>query len=390
MNDYASLFNLLKHRFLTKITMLTMTLDGFTTKLDGWLRPICEKLQLGESRHEMADSRYKSVGDWLDCEGSSLKQFQPSIYPQGSLAIGTTVKPLTRQEFDLDFVLELQLNLDYFRNPILLLNLLEARLREHRTYAGMLERKNRCVRLIYADDFYMDILPAVPAGCGSEGCLKVPDRKAQGWKDSNPKGFVYWFNSRGRIIHTDSRQQAPLPAHETLDEKSTLQCAVQLLKRWRDIYFIEMQDLAPVSIVLTTLAGRHYQGEESVEEAVTGILDGILRDIARCVPGQRLVVLNPANLEEDLSERWNELRSYKAFIEGIKQLQCDWQVLCSTSGIDNICTMLKTLFGEQPTNEVFAERARRFESNRKLGNAAVITGAGSIAVRPHTFFGNGN
>jgi hypothetical protein len=370
--------------------MLTINRDGFTTKLDGWLRPICEILQLSESRHEMADARYKSVGDWLAQEGSSLHQFQPSIYPQGSLAIGTTVKPLARQEFDLDFVLELRLNLNDFRHPVLLLNLLEARLREHRTYAGMLERKNRCVRLIYADNFHMDILPAVPARYSSESCLKVPDRKAKDWKDSNPKGFVNWFKSCGQIIRTDYRDQAPLPPHETLDEKNTLQCAVQLLKRWRDIYFIEMQDLAPVSIVLTTLAGRHYRGEDSVEESITGILDGILRDIVSCATGKRLIVFNPANPEEDLSERWNDLRSYKAFIEGIKQLQCDWQALCSTSGIDNICTILKTLFGEQPTNEVFAERARLYENNRKSGNVAVITGAGSITVRPHTFFGNGH
>jgi hypothetical protein len=59
----------------------------------------------------------------------------------------------------------------------------------------------------------------------------------------------------------------PVPSQQTVEEKEPLQLGVQLLKRWRDLAF-EDQDLAPVSVVLTALAGRYYGGEESVSEAL--------------------------------------------------------------------------------------------------------------------------
>ena len=70
----------------------------------------------------------------------------------------------------------------------------------------------------------------------------------------------------------------PVPAQEAVHEKEPLQLAVQLLKRWRDLAFAD-ECLAPISVVLTTLAGMHYGGEESVSEALTTILAGIVNAI---------------------------------------------------------------------------------------------------------------
>jgi len=380
-------------------TLTYQNFDGFITNLDSLLRPICEKLQLSQPHHEETDARYQSISQWLDCSGSPLSEFQPKIYPQGSLPISTTTKPLSQQEFDLDFVLELNMAWEKCA-PLTILDLLEDRLKEHGTYRPMLRRKNRCIRLIYANRFHIDILPAVPAGFGPEGCLKVPDRKAKGWKDSNPKGFIKWFNNRGSLYKIDSRFHEPLPAHETLDEKTTLQCAVQLLKRWRDIYFFESQDLAPVSIVLTTLAGKHYSGEDSVEEAVTAILSGIVETVANCQLGRRLVVLNPSNPQEDLSERWNDPHAYHAFVKSIQQFHQVWQKLLSTKGLDAICGVLKQLFGEQLTNEVCDELAQRIAKEGQAGITTgrsnqpgrIVTGAGvgTIEIPRHTFYGSTN
>jgi hypothetical protein len=78
---------------------------------------------------------------------------------------------------------------------------------------------------------------------------------------------------------------------------------VQLLKRWRDLAFAE-ECLAPISVVLTTLAGMHYAGEESVSEALTTILAGIVNAIALAdLQGKRIVVRNPSNLLEDCPHR---------------------------------------------------------------------------------------
>jgi len=64
---------------------------------------ICEELNLSESLYEKLRDRYKNISEYLREE---LKLNDVQIYPQGSIAIGTTVKPMSQEEYDLDFVCE--------------------------------------------------------------------------------------------------------------------------------------------------------------------------------------------------------------------------------------------------------------------------------------------
>jgi hypothetical protein len=375
-------------------------LDGFVTNLDSFLLPICEALQLSQSLHNLADKRYEAIGSWLDCPNSSLSQYCPIIHPQGSLAIGTTTRPILHNEFDLDFVVVLlEVNQEIIHDPLKLLGLVENRLQENATYKPMLERMNRCVRLNYADEFHVDILPAVSANQDATGCIKVPDRKLETWKDSNPSGYVRWFYSHSSKVQEQGiRMQIPLPPYQTIEQKSVLQCVVQLLKRWRDVYFLKKPELAPVSIILTTLACKHYFGQNSIENSMTRILSGILKDIDSCPPNQRLVVLNPTNEKEDLSERWENPIIYSAFTHSIKQLSRDWQDLCSKRGLEQIFGDLKSLFGEQPTLRVFedfAQRASQVERPRvadglsgKPGLIVPTTVLSAIDIPRHRFYGD--
>ena len=136
--------------------------ESFSRQLDDLLERICSKLQITPTQHEQADDRYRAIGDWLEAEGSPLARAKPVIYPQGSLRIGTTVRPLTRREYDLDLVCELELDWRRIPNPVILLDVVEMRLKDHETYRTMLERKNRCIRVKYANQFHLDILPGCP------------------------------------------------------------------------------------------------------------------------------------------------------------------------------------------------------------------------------------
>ena len=102
---------------------------------------------------------------------------------------------MSKQEYDLDLVCEINQSWQG-KNPLILLDTIEKRLKENKLYEAMVERKNRCIRLNYANEFHMDILPAHPADMTSNTSVKVPDRKAKDWKDSNPKGYASWFNDR--------------------------------------------------------------------------------------------------------------------------------------------------------------------------------------------------
>jgi hypothetical protein len=363
------------------------------------LRSICEELQVSPTAYDQATDRYTAVCNWLEAEGSAVAVFNPTIYPQGSMKIGTTVKPFGRDEYDLDFVCEFRVPVNMFQSPLQLLKLLESRLREHEIYRSILEMKNRCIRLNYANEFHLDILPACPDLTVGGSCLFVPDRRSVSWKHSNPKGYAHWFESRCELalkLLMESRKvmmdkAEPIPPQEAADQKAILKQVVQLLKRWRDVRYQRETKLAPISMVLTTMAAQAYGGERTVTEALTSVLDNFVSLIASSKP--RVYVLNPANPKEDLSERWDDAAQYRTFVDGIGELHERWNKVLAASGIQNVSNELEALFGE-PVTAAIKKQARalqelREKSSLRVAQVGLLTSVPAIGVpvRPNTFHG---
>lgn len=374
------------------------SLQNRQSQLDDLLARVCVELQLTPTRYKEAVERYEAVCRWLEAEGSPVASYLPTIYPQGSMRIGTTVKPLGREEHDLDFVCEFQVDASTIEAPLELLQHVAQRLRDHKVYCDLLEVKNRCVRLNYANEFHMDILPACPDPASGDDCIVVPDGESAWWKPSNPRGYAEWFEDRCVVTvpyqfseHKMAMDSAePIPAQEASHEKATLKHVVQLLKRWRDLYYQDRCDLAPISMVLTTLAARFYGGHWSVSESMTTILDRIQGAINAAMP-ERIYVLNPANTEEDLSERWDDSKQYAAFVEGIEDLRAAWQRLTMDQSLEKSVGILEGLAGE-PTKEAFRKQARDLQAARnanvlKAGSAGTISVAAGASIRPNTFHG---
>ncbi len=374
---------------------LTFT-ESFLQQIDDLLMRICVELQLDETRYRLAEETYRAVGEWLESQ-SLVGRLRPSIYPQGSMPLNTTVKPIVGDEYDVDLVCRLICRTEFFRNPVEALNLIEAALRANRTYDPMVERKNRCIRLNYARKFHLDILPACKDPQSGGTCILVPDRQLGQWTPSNPQGFRSWFDTQARqFLHrTLLERVAPLPAQQPAEQKEPLRLCVQLWKRSRDIRFKNNPAVAPPSIVLTTIAGLIYQGEASVFAAMGNILEETARAVRTARP--RLVVLNPSNANEDLSERWDSNPSaYRDFVRFVNELDAQWKALAQLRGIDKIARVLEGLFGEELTKSVVQKQARDIEAARsrsELGmkkGSGIITGlAGSsvVPVRPVTFYG---
>jgi hypothetical protein len=368
--------------------------EDFTEGLDDMLFQICEELQISPAKHDQAVSRYETLSEVLESDGSPFSSARPKIYPQGSMALGTTVRPV-EGPYDLDFVCELSA-VHSTIDPMRLIQTLYRFLKSHGIYGPMTTLKNRCVRVEYANDFYMDILPACRNGGAAGTWIKVPDCALQGWSDSDPRGYIDWFNQRSNVLFLGRMMDkaAPVPEQEPVARKKPLRLVVQLLKRWRDLYYSDI-DLAPISIVLTTLAGHAYRGERSVCLALGGVLDGIVGLIDTAHRGDvRLRVWNPSNAVEDLSERWEESPlAYEAFHVGIRDLRDRWSRVIARGA--NVNTELKDLFGEEPLARVLRKRAQRVQDSRAAGKlgvtpAGIIVGA-SATVRPappNTFYGS--
>lgn len=364
--------------------------DDAQAQLDDLLMLVCEDLQLAPSRYRLAVERYGAVGRLLEGEGSPFHGIPLSIYPQGSMALGTTVHPLDGPH-DLDFVFEL--GIPHYRiNPMALLGMFYNFLKGHGTYSDMVSLKNRCVRITYANDFYLDVLPSCKDLQLGGTCIQVPDRELANWSPSNPNGYVKWFRDASTTLLLVEKAAQPCPPQQPADEKLRLQLAVQLMKRWRDIFYPNPK-LAPISIVLTTLAGRCYRGESSPSAALSGALARIVAAVdAADLQGRRLVITNPSNPQEDLSERWdNNPDAYKAFKAGMRQFLKDWGRVLSGGRETN--RLLEELFGE-PVTKAVVRQAQRLQEKRRanqLGvrSSGVITmaPAAAAAFRPNTFHG---
>jgi len=373
-----------------------MIFSNKSAQIDDLLDKMAEQVQLDSTRYGRMISGYEAVKDWIEADEVFFKPYKYDVYPHGSVRILTTVKPIGKDEFDLDIAIHLKAKWAN-HTPERIYNELKRRLMEHELYKKMLEPKNRCLRLNYQGDFHIDILPGIQEFDWDENRLKVPDRSLGYWVSSNPRGYANWFLGRANMIQQSLLEKAlkaeKLPADD-FHNKKPLQRAVQLIKRFRDIYFQKDDTYKTSSIVLTTIAGRFYNGEDSIFGTVENIIIRIKSQLL--ATPQKFKVLNPVNDQENFTDKWEEDSGYyKAFVEFCDYLDGAWQKLKKENGVIEESHIFKGLVGDdifaeaqkKQVNEVESYRAKGLlGANRStgiLGSVAITT----AAIKPNTFFG---
>lgn len=372
-------------------------IDNKISLLDDLLNRIAVKLQLDRSRREKAETSYSAVIRFLENDEKFFSNLDINIYPQGSYRLGTTVKPKSGDEYDLDFVLEV--NLDYKKyNPLILLDNLERRLRESEVYVDKIERKKRCVGINYKNDFHLDVIPATPKKFFGDDDIKISDRKLISWLDSSPKGYIKWFESNyidKKLLLEKAAAIEKLPDQKPYEFIQPLQRVVQLFKRNRDIYFEDKnEDYKTRSIVLTTLAGHYYNLENSENIALSNILTGIYNKVLES--SNPFEIVNPANPNEKFSDLWTEkphlFEHFKSFINDI---YTKWRKLNEQEGIAKVGKILEELFGESVSREVISEQAEYVNALKKkgllkttaLGTITTSSEIKSSSIPPNTNYG---
>ena len=312
--------------------------------------------QLAEAR-----TSYEAVTQALAKEGMPLAPFLPWLFAQGSMRIGTTVKPVGQEEHDLDIVCLLQKGGVWLpANEVY--ELVWETLGNDATYEKMRERRNRCIRLRYAHKYYLDIIPAVPHYAAPDGTLFVCDCEGRSWSVSNPVGFAEWFDESAKArplfitkfgalregsVTANAGQVEPLPEHGF--QKTPLQRITQLFKRNRDEFFLDDPKRRPSSILLTTLAARSYIQETTVAaddlfELVISVADGLSRfiEMEKTASGQQTYrVINPVNDAENFADKWTR-SDYDAFTRWQERMVQQLRSVKATKG-QGIDTMLNRL-----------------------------------------------
>jgi hypothetical protein len=225
-------------------------------------------------------------------------------------------------------------------------------LKAHPEYRGRLTRRTRCIRLDFAGDFHMDVLPArTDHSANGDGRIEIPDRELRDWVSSNPKGYAKWFEQRAEAARSAYMESLGLGVHvPTHAEKPVLNRAIQLWKRRRDVQYQGTQH-APRSIIMTTIAARNYGGETEVADALLGILERTRKEIDREAPS-RIKVLNPTNSAEDFGEKWDGT-SYRALTRFVNQCVQDVHSIMGASGLPRLVDLLRQLFGVDLADRAF-------------------------------------
>jgi hypothetical protein len=372
------------------------------------LEAMCQGLELTASQAEDAEQRYNNVGRWL---GDDPMLEGAWIYVHGSVALGTTVKPLARAEYDVDLVCHIPHGSPTIA-PAVLKKVVGDRLKDRGTYVRLIEEMRRCWRLNYAGEFHMDITPSIPnPACVLAGEL-VPDKELRQWKPTNPVGYRRLFERRAllqpvfHLLKTEGYRGAardaaiePYPAQTRI--KGLLRRAVQLCKRHRDVYFTDRPEIAPLSIIITTLAARSYEWciNNRVFNDELEVLVAVLQSMPNFMSfdGRAWSIPNETTQGENFAEKWNakpELAG--AFYAWHRECVRDLERLLETVGRDRLQMSLAEAFGPSAASKAMQPLTDRVASDRAAGRLAVAPGLGLISttsaprstpVRPNTFFG---
>lgn len=306
--------------------------------LERLLNQVASELDIPSGLAKAAEGEYTRLATWLNSRDIEQGRREPKVYPQGSFRLGTAVRPIAG-EYDVDLVYERDLRQ---------VSVTRARLKEEageslasyvehaRASGGMIpqlaDEGKRCWTLDYPGQFHMDILPAIPDDDSrqygkSKSAILITDREDSEWQSSDPVAYGQWFRSRSLVaIQREKREMARralikegvFPTEETIkasaeripefDVKTTLQRAVQILKRHRDVFFPDDDPDRPASIILTTLAARAYRNESGLVETLRTLVREMPRYIEKRTEGGVAVswVPNPVHAAENFADRWRE------------------------------------------------------------------------------------
>ena len=373
--------------------------------ISDFLSRIADEISISETMQKKAVSSYEAVGNYLD-EGIPCKV---SIMPQGSMNLGTTIRPLTDDDdgYDIDLVCLLEdpnLTLTEIKNTV------GKRLKESARYASKIDEEGKRCWTLHYDGFHMDVLPCVPRhGYFIKPTLteiKLTHKVGPMQyipKYSNPYQYQQWFEERMKSVLTSAREAYARTLRCSVDDvpmyavKTPLQKAIQLLKRHRDIFFKDDDTNAPISIIITTLAAHAYNGEVDLYEA--------LRRITREMPNYierrngKYWISNPTIADENFADKWNEsVTKADSFYKWLEQVRTDLiDAPLTYAGIHNYRSAFGKCLGDAPAGRVAASYGIQAKTAADAGKLGMAYGSGRLTsnvdadnvnkAERHSFYG---
>lgn len=280
---------------------------------------LADKVNLPQHKLDFLDERVERIFNAL--KKGDLGTRVLGMEKQGSWAQRTIINPSENEEFDADFMVELEeqdsSSPSDYQAPVFdaLSDYCEAQ-----QMSTAPEAKNRCVRVTYANYMHVDVVPYVDRVNGGE-CIVNTDTNE--WEDTDPSGFTQWMRDKDEITNGNMRRVLRI---------------LKYLRDHRDYY----EDTK--SIILTTIVG----GVVSLDKTRTrpGCYDNIpktlhrittdLADWARDMP-ERPEIADPSRADSTFTHRWPqwEYDDFRRDIQTVADLVDD-AINCSTSWSESV------------------------------------------------------
>lgn len=353
------------------------------------LSKLADAISLPSHLIERADQSWKSVAEWLDREHGPLAQFEPHVMPQGSFLYGTAIRPVGDAEsFDADGVVLLRALPRGSVSQYWVKNEVHQDLERYRNGHSMRERVEdgrRCSTLVYQAQprFSIDYLPALKRGPHPD-FLTHTDRKCSSfhltghWPSiTGPNAMAKWLKNRMRSSDIDRgleamrRRGRPMATRDDLPVRwvrSPLTDAVKLLKRHAAALYQGDAD-RPVSAITLALAGRAYNGQDSIAGTLAAILPAMKSFIEW--DGAFGVVRNPGCPEENFADKWPEKpRKQQIYLEWLARAERDFTAFFLQDDPSSIPTGL-----EEGLTRTTIDRALGLSQPSYLRSTAAIVAA---------------
>lgn len=396
-----------------------------SAKFFGLADAIAKYLEPTPTQLAALERSYQAVGQYV-IDSEEFSGLAIRAHAQGSRVIGTIIRPLWSDVFDIDLVIRLHSSAFQryggSNGPVRLINDLYVVLKRYADAHGLeIKKWDRCVTLMYADEMCVDVAPVVDepslVALFGDTHARIPDRDLKQYEPSNPEGLASSFNKTAKISPVFTVTEAirsfaedaakgelqPLPdANEVMSR--ILSRLIQLMKLHRDKTFGAPtlgQDFAPKSVFITTLAAAAYEARariahESPLDLMLDVVDTMTLFFERQQLRDGREYWSLPNLTapgDNLASGMNSPANQEAFLQWHARLASDLtrllQCIERRAGADELISLVREIFGDRAARAVIELDAPR--PLDKSGQRLVVLGSAgttvSVPARAHTFFG---
>lgn len=215
--------------------------------------------------------------------------------PQGSWAQRTIIRPQNGKEYDADVLIHMDENPEWANDKVKYLSEIKSAL----VRAGYTcERHTRCVRVIYAADCHVDLVPFVDTALGN----MIVNADTGEWEGSDPDAFTRWMKERDEATGGNFRKIVRL---------------MKYLRDHRDSF------TGTRSIILTTVLGervatiplfRNPRAFDNVPCSLVTLIEALDRWLQ--AQDERPSIVDPSGTGVTFDHRWSD-KSFEYFRDRI-------------------------------------------------------------------------